>query len=77
MMTNPVRTLTFKAHGSLYAFAIDADLQREKAQKISEILDEDGIEPKVDNLPMSAIRLVAIGNVRPMSMRLIIETLAV
>ena len=76
MMTNPVRTLSFNANGSFYAFAIDADLQREKAQKISEILDQEDVEPAMDNLPMNTIALVAAGNVRPMAMRLIVETLA-
>lgn len=76
MMTNPVRTLTFDANGAFYAFTIDAELQRGKAQRIAEILDDEEIEAKMDNLPMGTISMTADGNIRPMAMRLIIDTLA-
>ena len=76
MMTNPVRKLSFEACGRIYAFTIDADLQRDKAILIADILADEDIEPAMGNLPMRMVMLVSSGTIRPMGMRRIIEVLA-
>ena len=76
MTLNPVRTLSFEGRGRLYAFYIDADLEREKAEAIAEILEKEDVEPDMGALPMGIVTLVAAGNIRPCGMRGIVNVLA-
>ena len=76
MILHPVRKLSFSASGSRYDFDIDADLQRDKAEEIAAILEDEGLEPELGNLPMKRIILVASGTIRPVGMRRITQVLA-
>lgn len=76
MILQPVRKLSFSASGNRYNFEIDVDLQREKAEEIVAILEDEGLEPELGNLPMKRIMLVASGTIRPVGMRRITEVLA-
>ena len=76
MIEQPVRKLSFYASGNRYDFEIDADLQREKAEEIAAILEDEGLEPELGNLPMKRIMLVASGRIRPVGMRRITQVLA-
>ena len=75
-MTNPVRRLSFTADGRRYAFEIDADLEREKAEAIAGVLDDEGVDSELGNLPMKRIMIVASGRIRPAGMRRITQVLA-
>lgn len=75
-MTSPVRRLSFTADGRRYAFEIDADLEREKAEAIAGVLDNEGVDPELGNLPMKRIMIVASGRIRPIAMRRITQVLA-
>ena len=59
MILQPVRKLSFSASGNRYDFEIDADLQREKAEEIAAILEDEGLEPELGNLPMKRIMPVS------------------
>ena len=76
MRFGPVRKLSFEANGRRYDMEIDLDVEREKAEAIAGILDDEGVDTEMDNLPMRRITIAATGTIRAVAMRRMIQVLA-
>ena len=75
-MSPLTRKLTFDIDKELYRFSIDSTLERQKAVSIAEALERDKITPLLRFPTRKHITLIADGLIRPITMRIIINTLA-